>query len=391
MGLTAIRLALSFIVLLPSLPPAFAFQGARFPAPEDFALEIHCSPGHPRYLDIPGTEITPIAIYEFARIKNWQRPATQSEDASAIQIRCHREGDVLKIETSVLLGQVDEYRTLPAGGITSALPLASYSASLGQSITLQELAGVGIEPFDVKVVRSESHTIDPAEIENRTSACSVVRFERARSQYRITFKNTSSKKIIGLRLLYGSGEARFDQLVSLPGVGLRHFDTAIESGQPFEAWLSIELPTDPKFMLAGVAFEDLTVDGAIETVLFIAASRRGRKIQFSRIVGLVKAALENPQPDDRKTLETLRQQVSMLSEGAERSVVDDLGRRFAPLTPSQANVLIGHLNRILQAEKEWFLTRLRYYEKQEAAQGKSFQSWLRETKKAYEAMLANQQ
>ena len=139
-----------------------------------------------------------------------------------------------------------------------------------------------------------------------------------------------------------------------------------------------------KVVVTGVVFDDLTFEGDPEPALIYMARRRATKIQSIRIVALLQAAIENPEQDSGKALQTLRQQVSALIETPDVQVLNELAERFGPITQYQRISLIGALLDGLRNTKDKMLTNTRLYEKNEAPKGTSLQSWLRTMKSHYE-------
>jgi hypothetical protein len=86
--------------------------------------------------------------------------------------------------------------TLPEGGVAGEV-IGSHSGRPGESITFNELARYGLEPFTVKVVSSNARPGDPSEIINMTSSIEVLSVDKTRGKYLIALRNNSSKNVIG--------------------------------------------------------------------------------------------------------------------------------------------------------------------------------------------------
>jgi hypothetical protein len=211
--------AISFFALLHS-PSASAVQRDYFPTPSDYSLEIQDGDGEPMYLPVPAATGNVFARYGFNRIKNWQRPPEQSQDASAFQVKCLREGDAIKLYLTIIFGPIEKFRTLPREGLRGQL-IGSYSARLGETVSLQELADFGIEPINITVVPSGSRRLDSSEIDNKTKAIEVVRADEARGDYRVEVRNISSKNVIAL-YVRGRGSVGFAQTFLLIAPGQVH-------------------------------------------------------------------------------------------------------------------------------------------------------------------------
>lgn len=376
------------IALLQS-PPTLAIQRDHFPAPSDYAVKVPDKNGKPSYFDVPATRGEIFVCYEFKQIKNWQRPPDQSTDALAYQLKCRREGDTIRIDLSVVFGlpgrsnSLGIARTLPPEGLPGQL-IGSYSARLGETLNLQELASFGIEPISITVVSSRSRTLDPSEIGNETKAIQVVGAYKARDNYQLELKNISSKDIIALSVRGGLTQVSHAGSIIAPG----QVDTL---GFADHGWRPLQDQRlgeqGPKLVVADVVFADLTFEGQKEFAIRVAATRRGARTQWARVVPLLQAALEGLQRDSERALNSLRQQISALDEDVESSVVDQLARFFLPLTEKQRGSLTYQLKDSLKSEKGALLSLITYYVAEEAVTGTSRESWLKHVTEIYEALL----
>lgn len=367
-------LAACFSLLL-HLPPAFAIQRENLPTPSDLALEIPDVNGQPSYWDVPAVTGIVLARYEFKRIKNWQRSPDQPADPSAFQLQCSREGDAIKIDLSIIFGLIEKSRTLPTEGLQGQL-IGSYSARLGESLSLQELARFGIEPIKVKIVASNTRDVDPSQIQNKTKSLQVVRAETTRDYYSLLeLRNISSKSIIALNLSHQMVWSEVGPLIA-PGRSLTTGFLRPESGWPEQR---DQPPGTPARLLpfSNVVFEDLTFEGERDFAIQIAVWRRGARIQVPRVVSLLQAAIEELQQDSQRALYNLRQRVSSLSYEPESPVIDDLARRLMPLTELQRDNLIRELRSKLKFIHDSVLATIEHYVEEEVTKGTSRESWLR--------------
>jgi hypothetical protein len=376
-------LAASFIAG-SALPLGFAAQQSLFPAPGDLTLEM-ADYAPPSHYPIPPVGIYPIVFFEFKRLENWRRPPNQASDLCAIQMFCRRQGDAIRIDLEVIFGRPGPGNGGPIEGarVESA---GTYVIRLGESASLQELARFGIEPIRVKVVSADSHTLNPAQIGNKTKAIEVVRVDQAREYYRVVLKNISSKNIVGGRVSFFGGASM--------GIGLQAPGQVWEMPFYFDEshWLAAQDksekgPVPPKIVVSSVVFDDSTFEGDLEPALACITKRRAVRIQAIRIVDLLQAAIGNAEQDSSNVLEKLRQQLSGLDERPDIQVLNDLAERFGPFTVYQRNGLLGALKDGLRDTKQGMLERMRLYEKREAPKGTSLQSWLRTMKGHYEELI----
>lgn len=387
-----------FIVL--SASPALAGRQSPFPASGDLVLEMSVRDEQPTDYYVPRTGVLWMEFFELKPLYNWRRPADQPSNVGAVHLDYRRLHDAVWIDVMVVFGTIDLSKALPDDE-TRSRSGGTYVIRVGESATLQELARFGIEPFKVKVFPVEVRTLNPAEVDNKTKAIEVVRIDQSRHIFRIALKNLSSKNIvfgtaqcaaIGAYLgplapgqvkdVYcdlGSVRSTPAPESYVPRAPLRSQDKPPQANPQIE-----HKPVPPKLAVTSIVFEDLTFEGELEPALIYIARRRGSRIQTIRIIGLLQAAIENPEQDSAKALETLRQQVLALIEAPDNEVLDEFAKRFGPFTQYQRNRVLWALKDSLKDTKEGMLERAKLYEKNEAPKGTSLQSWLRKMKTHYE-------
>src|SRR5262245_26751761 len=195
-------LATTLLLALMHSSSAFAFQREYFPVPGDYALEMVDDNGKVDYMNVTAAKGEVWVTYKFKQLPGWQKPAEQTATPYAIQFKCRREDDAIKVDVTLVMRplQISSRNTvvtstLPEDGLKGK-PIGSHSARLGEEMAFRELAEYGIEPFSVKVVSANARQADLSEIDNRTKAIEIVRVDEARGRYLLAIKNISSKKII---------------------------------------------------------------------------------------------------------------------------------------------------------------------------------------------------
>lgn len=396
-----IRLAQSviwFIVL--SASPALAGGQSPFPAPGDLVLEMSVGDEQPTDYYVPRTGVLWAEFFQLKPLYNWRRPPDQPLDVGAVHLDYRRLRDAVWIDVMVVFGRIDLSKPLPVDE-SRAKSGGTYVIRVGESASLQELARFGIEPFKVKVFPVELRTLNPAKVDNKTKAIEVVRVDQSRERFRVALKNISSKNIVIGKAQCGTMTVNFGPLAPRQvkevylDLGLRvrvihhepYIPRALPGSQEKPPQGNPQIghePVPPKLAVTSIVFEDLTFEGDLEPALNYIAHRRGARIQAIRIVGLLQAAIENPEQDSAKALETLRQQVSALIEAPDIQVLNDLVQRFGPFTQDRRNWLLLELMLGLMETKRGMLDRTQVYEKNEAPKGTSLQSWLRTMKSHYE-------
>lgn len=387
-------LSLIWLIALFHLPSVSAIQRP-FPTADDLALEIPDYNKQPAYYPVHPTSAGMLTFYNYEKIKDWQPPQTPFTMPTAIQLAYRREGEAIKIEAVVLLGPFDRQDTPRSFKGVPTETFGSYSIRLNESVSLQELTRWGIVPITIKVVPAKSPNPNPARIENKTTAIEVVSVDEARNVYLLKLKNTSAKPVLALSISVPTPTINGGQL--LQGFPERPL---IAPGQTHEVHVAIgrsgrstpqgfvpDEPQPPRIVIAGVVFTDSTFEGEIETALYVAANKRGEKIQGRRLIGLLQAAKNALEQDRQKVIERLREQIGALSEEPDERVVNEIAKAFAPLTKSQREQLRSGLQSGLNTEKQRLLYRLKEYEQEENAAGTNLQEWLSQMKTQFEEMI----
>ena len=330
---------ISVIVMFFQCFAASAFQRSDFPTASDYALEHTSYDGQPRFTPIPATSAVTLLFTQFGRLKDWNRPSTQTSDASAIRVICSREGEAVKIVVSVYFGPFDQLDTPRSLEGLPEKPVGVYVALLNETVSIKELSVFGIEPLAMKVVPAKSAAANPPQIINKTKAIEVISVEEARDQYLLKLRNTSSKNITVLNIYVPTRGGRSGQTAqSLPDQPL------IPSGQVYETVVHIGrggrrtpqgyVPHEPeqtKIVIGAVLFDDSTYEGEIETAVRVAADRRGQKIQIARLVSLIDELAESQEQDVSALVGNLRKQVAALSEEPDQAVIQEVAERFPSL------------------------------------------------------------
>ena len=243
-------------------------------------------------------------------------------------------------------------------------------------------------------VQSNSPGSSLPPIEIKTESIEVVNIQVTKDGWVLDLKNISSKDIVGLSVYTlakrgDSGRTYIDgkgPLEPLIPVGQVHrVDTAV-GGSGFRLpWLTTtERPEQPTIVIAGVAFKDWTFDGDGNAAVTSFPYRRGSQIQMTRIIPLLKRALESPEQDESKVIAQLRKEVSALSE-QDNQAGSALAAILAPPPPTERIKM--RLNDSLTRVKEEMLSDLKRYEAERASKGEGLQKWLTERKALYEKIL----
>jgi hypothetical protein len=233
----------------------------------------------------------------------------------------------------------------------------------------------------------------PPVIENNTKAVSIE--TPLKIKYRLyTFQvtNNSAKNIISIRVTTFYRKKSATRLL-----GGDMIEPILPSGKTMEIVpllpqvdekLPLETFSDPseepKVVISGLVFDDLTHEGDQLGNIHIAGQWLGYKIQAQRIIDIFQEALKNTEQDRAKVLESLRQQISMLTERADESDTKHLAQRLSPLTTALVDELKLHTSRGLSSLKQDMLITLAIYKLTDSSGQSELKYWLMNTLEFYE-------
>jgi hypothetical protein len=361
------------------------------PAGPRLALEVTTHRDRPpTYQPVIGHNSKPTsATYTlFRRVPSWTPPAG-SLPVKSVNIRYSLEGDAVRIEVSVFLGEQVEL-------------ISTHLIHENEKITISELTRFGVEPFEVKLVRvPNSHTTHPL-ITSQAKSIAVIDIKPRNTplpSYSVTLQNLSGQNVMALGV-----EVRVDgqkRRISMPQG---------EEGGPLIApgavyRLSASVPTDAllasessrpysnpnlEILITAAVFENNSYEGDAKTAALFRAYTIGRKIQVARLLPLMKAGADPTESDVSAAVNRLKTQVSSLSEEAETSVVDRLLEDFPTQSADEKERLKRGIEAALKIVKRDLLNDLQKFAElgSQSLDAQAFQTWLRVNKEKYEKWLA---
>ena len=193
MKLTRLFSILFIIGLTISGANVFAQQDPS--APTRLALEVTFYPGRkPAYETVPGPDSKPSGAWFglFAHIASWQAPAG-APPVEAVRVISRAEGDAVRVTVSTLSG---------SKALENEQRVGTYLIRETKKISIDELRLVGIEPFEIKLVRvNPSIAPVPPVILKGVESVVVINAmakETTLPSYRIILRNQSNKNIVAL-------------------------------------------------------------------------------------------------------------------------------------------------------------------------------------------------
>ena len=289
--------------------------------PGSFGLEIaFYGDEPPAYQSVPGR-----AWYSRFRHITSRQPAGNSLPVKAVNIVSRKENDGVRVEVSVFLGIRFHEKEERVG---------SYFLRVDEKARIDELMRLGVEPFEITLIKVPPVPPVLPSIVNKTQSLEVISIElndTAFPSYKLKLRNNSSKPVDGLAIDVLVGDRK--QLLSQPqgkeGAAL------IEAGEVLETnvqGVRIALPVRNRYvpdspptqtvLIGAVVFKDGSYEGDANVVAQIRARTLGRKIRLTRVVKLFENALA--EEASLATIAQLRQKIASLKDRLEPAAADEL-------------------------------------------------------------------
>ena len=279
---------------------------------------------------------------------------------------------------------------MPADGYPGQV-FTTYSARLGESVTLDELARFGLEPMTVKVVSSDVQEGKPSEIDNDLKSLEVVGLEKSKGKYLISIKNNSSRSVLALTFRYANGTTG-SWAISKPLMDAKATLYTIVGPPVHRRWNPLlfpgknhdeDEPPHARLALAGAVFDDYSIEGDKDTALDAIPYFRARATQSQRIVSLLDTALKEMPQDYLKALDNLKRGASALSTVPEKGVIEEMIQRYLPDEGQKAQ-LEPRFASVLENFKRAFIESITCFEGHDKLSAEGFGSYLREVRIKYD-------
>lgn len=314
------RLILSVLpISLALLMPQLLAVSAQWDSQPDFALEISLpSQAQPRSLAVrkSGRAMT--------LILRSQLTITNPEAAAgftAIDVWAEGEVDTVRVRLSIIYSDVSNQEWWKD---KKEKIVGTYRVRKGESVRPDELAGFGIEPFEMKVRRAKKEVFTPGEgprITDETGALEGVAIEKHPQYYSLSLKNVSGKNIVAFSLWYGSSGQSVD------GVSFNRGKPVIAADEVYEVdhLYSPAIETEG-LRIRAVVFEDGTHAGDDHESLRFIVKGEGVKIQSPHVLKMIEQALTASDDEIEAAFIKLEAELWQIPEAISKDAALDLLR-----------------------------------------------------------------
>jgi hypothetical protein len=279
------------------------------------------------------------------KLANWKQP---SDTLPLTRIRIHGfiEGDGVRVRIG---GVFDDSQPVDAAGPKYGEKekiIASYLAHLGETVTVNELEQFGFQPLVIKIVLDDGTRIPQTDkplgsfplVKSDLKSVGIVDWKPAGAQAnegRLILKNLSALNIVSFKLKLTGGVTE-----TVEGTRARPIATA---GATFEDIIRLDqerLDEHSAIAITTVLFGDGSFEGDPDSAAQLAARLRGREIQLTRFLTLLKNAKPAADIAAGNVLQNLRSAVENLRIDVDPDDVEDLRGHFG-LSSDQARGIIA--------------------------------------------------
>jgi hypothetical protein len=322
----------------------------------------------------------------FGKVNGWQLPQG-ALPVKAVQVVSRMEGDIVRVQVSVLSGRES---------IEREEPVTIVEFSEGKQVTINELTKFGVEPIEIKLVKVVPRRTVLPQIVNQTESVLVSGIQVGTStlpSYQLSLQNTSTRDIVAMEVtVVLSGK--------ISTVMVRHGEQGaalIYAGKQYPLTISAAYQVRPSYgekppdfsrdhdcVIKSVIFRDGTYEGDKISAARLRAMIKAQQIYLPRVIALLQEALNST--DDGITLkQRLAAGLAALKTEVDESEVKLVFDEFPGLTPNAKTVLSqimrGGFNGVSRTLRE----ELDRFEKSQASHEKAaFRDWLLATKNKYE-------
>ena len=256
------------------------------PPPRGVALEVMYAKG----AILAYQRIGEWTWYEgFRRLSDW-KPRQGEVPVAAVRIATRLDGDIIKARVTVLRGKNHETEDF----------VAEYIVSSEKPIVIRELSDLGVEPFEMLLVRAPATIADPPAVTNRTKSLQVS-LEPSQSTipaFTARILNNSQKPVAAFSYYtFADGRRR--------GIGQprkKEGGALIKPGESYELKLRQAMkvsaistgevpPVAPSqiFEVTSVVFTDGTYEGDAYGAANYLAGNAGEKAMLQRFLDLIRS------------------------------------------------------------------------------------------------------
>lgn len=375
---------ISLLFAFGLMPLATGGQEHRKASPNGYAIQITYQNNKSIFAPMYGADFKGRTSFTLAPWSIIKRAAKDSEQVSLVDIATEPDGSEWKITVSVKFGEFYDQGTKLIG---------TYRVPEGARVTIEAMTEYGVEPFAVSVVKVIAVASVQPEAVNKTDSLAVLNISATAlpEPFHVELKNNSQQAVKALEINTYRGQTMLflhwpqgtweRPLIEAGGI----YHAQVTSAGRNQTVTSEYVPDQSLIIeISTVVF----VDGSYEGRPYLAAVQRGEtmgsKIQLTRVLRLLEAAIGNPEKEWGHILRQLKDDAASLSEEVSPASVDNLKRSFPTLNDAEKQNLTNFVKVGLHRVKIDLLTEISGFEKSASLPAISaVQAWLLKTEAKY--------
>jgi hypothetical protein len=355
--------------------------------PTQLALEVQFYPNvAPGYQTVSPDKRGGAWWGRFARVPGWEQPV-EWPAVTAVNIKSELAEGGVRVWVSVFLGELHEQEK----------SIASYVLQERQKQLVRELADVGVQPFEIRLVRVDFTATAPPEFTSKGKSIELVALQPVLStfpSFDVVVRNVSSKNVMALReTVFQSGRPQItsmpqgkDGRVLIPPGGTYAFNAhlAARTMPTADGYTPVVL-SNQVVEVSSVVFDDGTFEGDSEAAAAFAGYQSAQKAQLRQVLALLSLTESGEDAPDAK-LNQLRQALTVLRIEPSLKAIQELHARFPTFEERRLKIAIG-------AEMKWVrddalndVLQFQLHNRRVDAAG--LRDWLKITKDRYQAWLS---
>lgn len=269
-------------------------------------------------------------------------PASANQP-SALRLETKPGSDGVSFTVTVFYGAFDRQKLPDSLEKLPRKTIGTYFAKLNESVTLSDLAQVGLEPITLRVVSARAENPWSPILRSNAPSLQIGYTQLYRSFGTVTIHNFSDKGVAALSLEAtdengknplgeAPGSMPWSKALIAPGGTYRTRYGVPAPGRKLVNGVYVTLPPYAFLTLQSVLFEDGSYEGDKQMAEGMAARRLGYKVQMQRVLSLAEPIIADEQTDDAAKIRAVRAAVNQLSEEPDAQIMRSLRAEFGKLT-----------------------------------------------------------
>jgi hypothetical protein len=378
------KLLISVVILGASMASLRAQTAQPINTGNPLVLEVQFLSGRPpSYQGVPRTEGKEWVWYALFG-KTASTPETAGlTPVSAVRLTPWMSGDTVTIRVSA----IREFRDADD-------PVGVYQAHEGETLTIDSLKKVGVDPFVIRVTRVALTETNPIPVINKTNSLEVLSNEPLLASLpaaKITLRNSAAKDVVALSVQTMRGKVT--EMSGMPQN--QEGQPLIKAGGTYE--LKEHVPVRPEqvpggyqptvppgltFTIETLVFADGTYEGNAVRAAKYRSFVCGHRSELKRLIPILQAVMLEADANTEKGAANLHQRILAQSMALDESDFADLAQQFPA---ADQNELRRSANVGVEGTRKKLLDEIARFEQGRASQ--DFRVWLKEATARYSAWL----